>query len=181
MSVHELVRNAHVDVFNRKDEKGRPQAAVIVDGRHEHVFPHTSRVSKHLDMMTPADLAANLTGGSFFFVEDQLIDFRNGGYHGFVHDDSTIDVFMNILGYQYKSDLKQMVHLQKTTEDDISPEIILRAEWDKNEIIVPGYQKGGDFNSILSFQWNPFTKAINSSFDLVRLLCTTEWLVSLHF
>lgn len=170
--VHQLVRQANVDVIRRMDEKKRPQAVITVNDQFEHVFPYTSRVSKHLEMMEPSLLAERLTGGSFFFVEDQLIDFRDGAYNGFVHDDKTIDVFMDIIGYQHKSSLKQMAHRQKTSDDDVNSQIILRAEWDKNEIIVPGYKSGGDFNSILSFQWNPFVKAINSSFDLVRLICT---------
>ena len=169
---HNLIRDAHVSVIRRNDEKKRPQAVVTVEGQYEHVFPHNSRVSKHLDMMEPALLAERLTGGDFFFIEDQLIDFRDGSYNGFVHSDKTIDVFMDILGYQYKQELKQLTHRQKKHEDDVSSKIILRAEWNKNEINVPGYAKGADFNSILSFQWNPFVKAINSNFDLVRQICT---------
>ena len=169
--VHNFERNAHVIVHKLLDNKKRPQAHITVNGRFEHTFPHKSRVSKHLEMMEPKMLAERLTGGDFFFVEDQMIDFRDGGYNGFRHTDDTIEAFMEILGYQEKSELKQLTHRQKK-DDDVSSKLILRAEWDKNQISVPGYAKGADFNSVLSFIWNPFVKDIHSSFDLVRLICT---------
>jgi len=169
-SVHTLVRDAHVEVVKHFDDKHRPLAAITVDGEFEHIFPHTSRVSKHLDSMEAEDLAHRLSGGDFFFIENELIDFRDSSYHGFVHTPETINVFMDLLGYQRRDEL-DMRHMRKTTDDDNSP-IVLRKIWNKNEIAVPGYAHGTDFNSILSFQWNPFIKTINTMFDLVRLICT---------
>lgn len=170
MSVHNLVRNADVKVTRILDDKKRPLAHINVEGQFQHTFPHTSRVSKHLDMMEVSDLSDRLTGGSFFFVEDELIDFRDGSYNGFVHTNDSINTFMDVLGYQRKEDM-EMAHLTKHTDEVGSP-IILRKVWDKNEIIVPGYKQGGDFNSVLSFKWNPFVKTVDSAFDLIRLICT---------
>jgi hypothetical protein len=170
MSVHNLVRNAEVKVTRILDEKKRPLAHIDVEGQWTHTFPHTSRVSRHLDMMETADLTERLTGGSFFFIENELIDFRDGSYNGFVHTEDSINVFMDVLGYQHKEDLK-LAHLSKQ-KDEVNSPIILRKVWGKQEITVPGYKQGGDFNSILSFKWNPFVKSVDSAFDLVRLICT---------
>lgn len=172
-SQHRMVRDAHVTIFPRKNEKKQLQAhAVINGGEFEHTFSHKSRVSKHLEMMEPKMLAERLTGGSFFFVENNLIDFRDGQYAGFAHSDETINIFMDILGYRHKTNLKQLTHRQKS-DDEMDAPIVLSADWDRNEIVVPGYQNDGTtFSSILSFEWNPFTRHINSAFDLVRLICT---------
>jgi hypothetical protein len=62
--------------------------------------------------------------------------------------------------------------MQKNKRDDIQSPIVLRKVWDKNEISVPGYSGGADFDSVLSFTWNPYVKTINTVFDLVRLICT---------
>lgn len=167
---YELIQNASVEVSVQRDEKKRPLATIVVDDKYTHQFPHTSRVSKHLDMMTEQDLATRLSGGSFFFVENQLVDFRDGAYNGFVQSLDTIDTLMQVIGFQHKTDLK-MTHLQKYSDETNSP-IVLRKAWHNNEISVPGYQSGADFNSVLSFAWNPFVKHINSAFDLVRLICT---------
>lgn len=167
---YELIQNAAVEVSVQRDNKKRPMATIVVDDKYTHQFPHTSRVSKHLDMMTEQDLADRLSGGSFFFVENQLIDFRDGAYNGFVQSDAAIDTLMNVIGYQQKADLK-MTHMMKRN-DEINSPIILRKAWHNNEISVPGYQSGADFNSVLSFSWNPFVKHVNSAFDLIRLICT---------
>lgn len=172
MSDFNLIRNAHVDVKKVIQHEGghrRVFADVTVNGEHNHRFPHTSRISKHLDLMDESDLAKRLTGGSFFFVEDELVDFRDGQYNGFVHDDAAVGVFMDILGYQRKAELP-FAHIRKDDAD--TSKIILRKVWNDAEIQVPGYQHGGDFKSQLSFVWNPYVKTINSAFDLVRLICT---------
>lgn len=170
MSVHTLVRNADVTVNRLLDNKKRPLAQINVEGQFTHTFPHTSRISKHLDVMEAVDLSERLTGGNFFFVENELIDFRDSSYNGFVHSDNSIDVFMDVLGYQRKEDLN-LAHLSKQ-KDDVNSPILLRKVWDKAEITVPGYKQGGDFNSLLSFKWNPFIKTVDSTFDLIRLICT---------
>lgn len=168
--VHKLYKNAHVSVVKQFDDKHRPLAAITVNDELQHIFPHTSRVSRHLDIMDVDSLAQRLSGGSFFSVENQLVDFRDGAYNGFIHNDQTIEVFMDLLGYQHKNELN-LAHLQKDNDDNDSP-IVLRKIWDKNEISVPGYADGGNFNSVLSFTWNPYVKTVNTAFDLVRLVCT---------
>lgn len=167
-----LRTNADVEVIRRLDKKHRPLAAITIDGEFEHVFPHTSRVSKHLDAMTAEDLQERLTGGSYFLVEGELVDFRDSSYNGFVHTPKTIETFMDVLGYQRKDEL-DLVHIKKTVDsDDVQSPILLRKIWNEGEINVPGYSKGTDFNSILSFQWNPFMKNVNTMLDIVRLICT---------
>lgn len=172
MSDFNLIRNAHVDVKKVIQHEGghrRVFADVTVNGEHNHRFPHTSRISKHLDLMDESDLAKRLTGGSFFFIEDELVDFRDGQYNGFVHEDAAVGVFMDILGYQRKAELP-FAHIRKDDAD--TSKIVLRKVWNDAEIQVPGYQQGGEFKSQLSFVWNPYVKTINSAFDLVRLICT---------
>lgn len=167
----ELIRNANVHVTKHFDAKRKTVANIVVNDEYEHQFPATSRISKHLDLMTPEDLGERLSGGSFLFIEDEMVDFRDGHYNGFVHTDESIKVFMDLIGYQRKSDLP-FAHIRKANEEDSASQIVLRKVWNNNEIVVPGYQSGGDFSSQLSFVWNPFSKTINSAFDLVRLICT---------
>lgn len=181
MSQFQLIRNAQVEVKSITTGTGKVRstvAEIVVNGKYEHRFPAKSRVSKHLDIMQPDELAERLTGGSFFFVkddkkEDQLVDFRDGQYNGFIHEDASLNKFMEILGCMPES--KMPMHRNRrmsSDETDHGSKIALRKVWSNGEIQVPGYQAGGEFNSQLSFVWNPFVKTINSSFDLIRLICT---------
>lgn len=169
MSDFSLIRGGKVELTSVVDHKKRNVAEIVVDGKYHHRFSHNSRISKHLDVMQPKDLEARLNGGTFFFIGDQMVDMRDGQYDGFVHTDESVSVFMDVLGYQAKKSLpRHRGRINEDTEDDL----VLRKVWTKDEITVPGYAQGADFNSELSFVWNPFVKTINSSFDLVRLICS---------
>lgn len=170
MTDFSLIRGADVKLTHVVNDKKQNVAEIIVDGKFSHRFSSKSRVSKHLDVMAPADLEARLNGGTFFFVDDEMVDFRDASYNGFIQSEATIEKFMDLLGYQHKSDLPR--HRGRIRTDDEGSNIVLRKVWDKSEIQVPGYAMGGEFTSELSFVWNPFVKTINSAFDLVRLVCT---------
>lgn len=161
---YELIRNAEVSVTKKFTSKGAPIAIINVNGTHEHEFAASSRVSKHLELMDPVHLEERMNGGSFFFVDGQLVDWRDGHYNGFTHTDESVDRLMDTIGFVYNKDLP--VHRRQADA------IALRKVWSNSEIEVPGYQQGGQFTSQLSFTWNPFERMINSQFDLVRLICT---------
>lgn len=167
----QLIRNAHVDVTRIIDDKKHNVAEITINGDHVHRFSARSRVSKHLDLMSPKDLSARLTGGAFFLVDDQLIDFRDGQYNGFTHTDASLGAFMDILGVESRNN-QRFAHSRKKIDNDVGSDIILRKKWSDHDIQVPGYQSGADFSSQLSFTWNPFVKEIHTAFDLVRLICT---------
>lgn len=177
----DLIRKASNVVVTKINDANRKTCAhIVVDDQYEHRFPSTSRVSKHLDLMTAEDLSERLTGGSYFFIENELVDFRDGQYNGFVHSDETIKVFMDLLGYQRKSELA-FAHIRKTDSESSASQIVLRKVWNDHDIVVPGYQQGGDFSSQLSFVWNPYVKTVNSAFDLVRLICTNGMVGTTNF
>lgn len=175
-NVHNLIRNANVQVERVLDEKRRECAMITVNDQFTHRFSHKSRVSRHLEMMTPDTLQTRLSGGTYFFVEDELVDWRDGYYNGFVHTDAMVDEYMDLLGYVHKKDV-QFIH---RTKDNAHP-IALRKKWDSAEIVVPGYTYGGKFTSELSFVWNPFVSFVSSSYDLVRQICTNGMVGTTQF
>lgn len=172
MTDFNLIRNADVKLTQIVNDKKQNVAHIVVNDKYEHRFSPKSRISKHLDVMKAEDLQERLSGGTYFFVGDTMVDFRDATYNGFVHTDESINVFMDILGYQARKDLPRHRHRFNAEDDLGNSELVLRKVWNKSEIVVPGYAAGAEFNTELSFVWNPFVKTINSSFDLVRLICT---------
>lgn len=173
----ELVRDADVTVTAISSRNTRNnavvQAEIVVNDKYQHRFPVSSRVSKHLELMEPEALAKRLSGGTFMFIDETLVDFRDGGYNGFVHTDQTISKFVDMFGYQRRGDLALHRRRRGSVDDDIANDsIALRKVWDKSEISIPGFAQGADFTTELSYAWNPFVKTVNSSFDLVRVICT---------
>lgn len=169
MSQFTLARNADVRVTQVINDRKQNVAQIIVNDQFTHQFSPKSRISKHLDVMSPKDLEMRLTNGTYFFIGDKLQDCRDGSYNGFVHTDDNVAKFMEVIGYQDRANMR-FSHSRKPSEGE-STDLVLRKTWSKNEITVPGYAQGADFSSELSFMWNPFVKTINSTFDLVRMIC----------
>lgn len=164
---YDLVKDATVETTFTKDKRSRKTASIVVNNKYEHKFPHNSRISKALDVMSPAQLSERLTGGNYFFVDDNLYDFREGDYKGFVHDDETITQLVDLLGINEHQRDGMRVH-----ENVTAGKIKLGRKWSDCPINIKAFKEGGDFRSELHFGWSPFMKTINSAFKLERLICT---------
>ena len=155
-----LVRNAHVTVREIKGPANRgAEAEVTVWRENDEPFVHrydaSSRISRHLKTMTPMDLGERLSGGHFMFVEDKMVDFRDGSYTGFVHSDSQVAQFAKLFGAK---------------EGAGKPGDLSRS-WAAAGISVPGVGEGGDFEATTNYQWSPFMHNIASSVNIMRLVC----------
>ena len=159
----DLRRKASVVVRASTDRKNHPVAEIEVDGEYTHRFPASSRVSKALEEMSPIQLQERLDGGSYFFVNGILFDFRDGNYNGFIHTPESIDALQDVIGIRGREDSRRVTQDQGTAK--------LSRVWSTQEIQVPGMDKGGVFDSRLTFSWNPFVETIRSSFDIIRLIC----------
>lgn len=163
MTTFNMLRNAPVTVEALRDSRNHPFVLAHIHDRDndttfEHRFPTTSRVSKALDEYTPEDVENRMSGGSYFFIDNKLVDFRYSNYRGFIHTDDSIERLIETIGFEIKQGRNDKVALMGV--------------WSNQDITVPEYNEGGDFSSRLSFKWNPFHSVVNSVFELVRLICT---------
>lgn len=117
-------------------------------------------VSVHLNRRHPISIISSLTstenavdeimGGHFLFKENndgsyKLAEYRDSSYKGFMHDESTIQL------YGSNNDLLQ--HL--TTNFSVE------------ELGI-----GGEFNITAGFDWSVFSKNITTQLSLERLICS---------
>ena len=107
-----------------------------------------------------------MTGGTYFFVEGELVDFRYANYDGFVHEDESIKQLVKVIGIAEAESLS--TYLQSNL---VGSDYVLGTSWSDQKITIPEYQDGGAFESELLFGWNPFVKTVNSAFVLWRLIC----------
>lgn len=172
-----LLRGAPVKVeaTYTPGKKRHPIANLIIDNKYHHTFESASRVSKHLETMSPADLQSRLTGGDYFLVDGELVDFRDNRYNGFIHEDKTIATLNRIIGITDKDAAertnnrrrKQFINLAS-----MSSRFLLGTKWSDHGIDIPQYKDGGVFTSALWFNWSPFVKTVGSSFMLWRMICS---------
>lgn len=164
----ELIRDAKVEVkqcITYEYDGGRassPQAEIIVNDMYVHRFSPASRVSQALHLMKPESLAERLTGGSFFFVEDTLVDFRDSTYNGFIHTDRTISNMFDIIGYE------------RTFGVEERPTLKLQRMWRNYQFDIPEFKQAKNYEFVLHFKWSPFVKTVNSMLHLFRGICTNQ-------
>lgn len=164
---YSMLRNASVSITEGRNAKNHPVAIATINNNYRHTFDSNSRVSKALDTMSAQHLSQRLSGGNYFFVGTDLIDFRDGRYNGFVHDDSSISKLVDHVGITMVDDLDKRVKTNLITND-----LILGSQWSNHAIDIPEYKEGGQYSSALHFTWNPFSQNINSMFLLTRQICS---------
>lgn len=174
-----LVRDAKVEVkpIVRHTRQGHliTQAEILVNDQFAHRFPSTSRVSKHLSMMNAEELGARLSGGTYMFVGDELVDFRDGSYAGFIHTDKSIESLVDTIGITsiaaHPLHSRGLASRESKGEDDAVKTVALRNIWDAADINLPEFGQGGAYKALISFVWSPFVTTVNSRFDLIRIIC----------
>lgn len=170
-----LFRNANVKVSNLFDGSGNIRAHILVDGQKEHVFDASSRVSKALShasgdqlSLATSQLENRLSNGNYFFVDNQLVDFRDGSYSGFVHDDRAIENLVKHIGITDNENVTRSGLRLNTVPSDF----MLMNRYSTEGFDVPGYLQGGKFTSSMLFTWSPFTSFVRGAFEIVRQICS---------
>ena len=162
----ELIRDAKVKVtpdFTPKSNK--PIAVIEIDGRVQHKFTPTSRVSLAMNAKDVSELENRFNGGTFFVKDGKLLDFRYNESNAFIHTNDSIQSLIDHIGFIVPD--KKRVGYRNTVPGVVS----LEAVRSNVEIMIPEYSDGGNMNSQLSFTWNPFQRYVSSAFELVRLIC----------
>jgi len=170
----DMIRDADVKVERElyipagsKTGVAQVAAKIIVNDKHVHTFSPRSRVSQALLVMKPEDLQARLNGGSFFFINGEMIDFRDNQYGGFVHTDQSIEKLIELVGVRKISD-----HDRKALGIKTHSDLVLSGVYNTQEIVVPKFLEGGNFHASLMYNWNPFHSDVKGVFELVRVICT---------
>lgn len=166
MNTFEMIRDANVKVEPIKEHKRKDRVNIIVNDDKSFTFPKHHAIHHQLEVMTPEQLGDRLSGGQYFFVGDQLMEYRDGSYEGMVHTDDDIGSLMEHLG-TYHSIQRGRHHRANRA----NPVAKLGKVWNKNEFQVEGLQQGGTMESRLTFEWSPFQSYVDSSFDVIRLVC----------
>lgn len=161
----QLLKNASVSGRATADEKGNTTLTITVNDIFEHQFPSTSRVSKALGTADIDSIVARLDGGSFFFVDDQMVDFRYSDYQGFVHNQDSIEKLIEVIGITRSED-----ELEGVSRNTAARNIKLSKEWASEEFEVANLG-AGDFKTAIHYGWSPFSQNVNSAFVLWRLIC----------
>lgn len=166
MSDFELLRNPRVKASTLDDERnGDTCVHIEIDGKYEHTFPASSRVSKATETTPLQELERRLDQGYYFVVDGELYDFRYSDYPGFVHTDESVGQLMDTLGLTPRKEM----HGVRTRQQSRSQ--VMGRMWSDHQIQVPEIKDGGEFESKLMYTWSPFERNVGTQFMLLRMIC----------
>lgn len=140
-----------------------PQLQVTVADRYTSVAHHRSAWADTARQMDELVVRDRLQGGSFFIHEEsgQILSHKLRDYSGFVHSDENINSLLNHVGSNVSSGGRRR-----------EGQMMLQNVHSTVEMKIPFLQQGGDFNSELSFAWDPFRSHVDGVFRLVRVICS---------
>lgn len=167
----EMIRNADVQLDAEHLGKNKYSAIITVNDKYQHEFDVNSRISKALSFVSINEMNKRLNGGHFFFVDDQLVDFRDGKYKGFVHSDQTINKFVNNIGITTKDDDNLIISNKILKGNSQAQDILLGSQWSNYSVELESLGLCNHFTSGLWFKWNPFAYAVGTSFLITRMIC----------
>lgn len=160
-----MIRDGKVQCNVVHDVKNKPCAQFVINDQFVHTFSSKSRISEAAVMNGPQAVEQRYNNGKFFFHGDELVSMKDGFHNGFCHSDENIAQMIEHIGFTDQFDRS----IRRTNQ---AQSIRLQNVFSNVELTVPQYATGGEFNSELSYVWDPFQAHINAAFRLIRLVCT---------
>lgn len=160
--MYDLVEAKKVEVIKTHRTSKAPVASIVVNDQFTHTFGERSSISQSLAFTSEQDVASTLIGGKFFFVDDQLLDYRNGQYKGFVHTDKMIATLYDKLG------VRKMSHNRNTSK------LAMVTDRGPQSFQVDHVGDGGQFDTYTNFMWSPFQQRLRTFVTLRRLICENQ-------
>lgn len=150
--------NAQPEIQVLERPKGRPSVLLTTD-HVTHEFEPGSAIADQLQFTTPEHLRQRLQGARLFIKDGELLDYRYADYNGVIHSQSTIESMIKHIGVESNS---RNVHgTLCSARKDIGM-----------SFLRDRLGESGDFNLKVNFAWSPFMTNLNSTMDLIRLICT---------
>ena len=128
---------------------------VTINDKHTAIFAEMSNVTQ-LFRKNGCECVARLTGGSYFYINDQLVDHRDSTYVGYIMSESDIEELMNTIGYSANLSLKDLkgLHLVNSGRSDYA-------------LIKDYSKKGMSLGAVTLYHvWSPFSNNIRFSYKL---------------
>lgn len=176
--MYKMYRSA--DVYARSVEiQGKTSATaleLIIQGSVSHFFLPGSKEAVMAKYQSDEDLTAMFSGGDYFVVGDDLVDYRMPEYKGFVHSDDSIAKLAESVGLMRSSGsgsrLAPNPVFNQYRKSPYASNVMLGGEMSSQDIRVDALGKGGDMSAKLLFKWSPFTELVSSVVEVLRLVCT---------
>lgn len=158
-----FIKNASVRVFDSRNASNELTAIVfLINDEFKHTFDKNSGlVRAYAKRDTTRHLEKRLQRATFFFYDNELIDFRTADYSGYVQNEATLKILSTVLG----STSNVPMRLPSAISPDRSAPISLHKQLESYT-----FTAGGDaYNVGFGFSWSPFSKNIQSRVTVTQV------------
>lgn len=138
--VIKFIRKAEQVSFEELD----PTHHMMTVNDQSTIVTSRSGIGRMIKMTNVENVEKMLVGGHFLFQGDELKEYRDGNYTGFIHDNDWINRFSN------------------------TPELLSHI---KSVIEIPDFGDGGKFDLNTGFTWSAFNPFLKTQVNLMRLIC----------
>ncbi|WP_137297232.1 hypothetical protein [Psychromonas sp. SP041] len=179
-----ILRNAKVETKILFDKNGKLTLTIIINNQYTHTFPATSRESRMVETSEQRVLDAFFNNGTYIIVDGTMQDYRPSTYRGFVQTDNALDALADIIGVEKfdKSKYADPVRgLYNQIRGKRNSDVFLGGTWDKFNLDVESLGLGGEFENKLVYRYSPFSKNIQTSFEVKRLVCENGMIANSPF
>lgn len=165
------IENASVKVDYVYTKDGELQVSIVVNDKYRHLFDQHSNVARSAKEEEKEILESKLNGGTYFFSSQEphsLVDFRYSTYTGFIRSDEQIKELGSIVGMEgraSKTPVKEMFMKLNNTN------AVFFGQSDNFYLDVKGLEQGGEFANKIIYGWSPFSKDIETTLEVQRLVC----------
>ena len=161
MSNPKVLRNASVHV-EPVIQKSGVSAIATVNDMYQHIFSPKSSIVRAFKTAGVQAVQDRLDGGTFVVQGDQIVDYRDSNYKGFIHSDESIAQLSQHVG-------SENFKASKRVKGGASH--IFGKVYSQNPLDIDEIGDGGLFKTQLSYVWSVFHQNINTLYDIERLIC----------
>jgi len=146
---------------------------ISVNDEMPHIFEKGRSENKLIEQMELKSIEERFNGGTFVFLNGNLIDYRVAEYNGYIRSDEEIKVLSDVLGVSVSPKSKTAVGgmFNQFRRNSLNGDVFLGGEGKQFDLSVAGLGEGGEFVNKLIHKWSPFDKNVVISLESERLVC----------
>lgn len=169
-----VYKNASVKVTTRLLKKDDIRLVLQVENEMPYMFPHTAYENKLLTKMDDKSLLEKFNGGTYVFLNGELIQYRDSSYTGFVRKVDDMKEIADVIGCSKINSSSKGVNglFNSFRQNSLKQGLFLGGEGREFDLEIGELGEGGQFKNKLIHRWNPFSENIIVSLETERLVCT---------
>ena len=168
-------KNALVKVSTRLIKNDDLRLVLEIENEMPFVFPKSAYENSFIQKMDSSSLSEKFNGGTYVFLNGELISYKDSSYNGFVRSSDQMKELSDVIGCSVSTNSnKSAVNglFNSFRQNTLSKGLFLGGKGQEFDLEIGELGEGGKFHNNLVHRWNPFSQNVIVSLETERLICT---------